>query len=597
MGAGEADGLYIGLPTMATANAMYGRMQSAYRKLYASDAHPSLILSHGARHLSKKFTETVVIGSPPIDQRYGIEETASAYCSQWFTDNRKKALLADVGIGTIDQALISILPSRHQSLRLLGLQRKVLIVDEVHAYDPYMEHLLGVLLEAHARSGGSAILLSATIPYKKRRDLIHAFQAGLKGTTEKTVDSQKNGFPLLTQVGGDTIYTKEIPTRKEVEKSVALAFCHSRDEVLALIIRTVAEGQCVCWIRNTVKDARKTFHDLVGLGISVEKIDLFHSRFAMIDRARAEENVIAAFGKESGPLQREGRILIATQVVEQSLDLDFDVMISDLAPIDLLMQRAGRMHRHIRGDDGALKIASGSKDDRPPPVFTIFCPKFAETPESTWLSGDFAGSAAIYQNIGVLWRTQRVLQEKNGWKMPDDARELIESVYGEGTEYDAPEAFYDKVSKALGKDAAKTSMGHLNALILEKGYCREATKAGLWNEDEKIPTRISEENVEIALAVVENERLVPYAEEERYPWDWSLLSVSMRDWKKANYTAPAELQPLIDALKVENLRLKYSEIVIVEQRSNSAFLKNGKISNFYDPRLGWGAELNEEECN
>ncbi len=599
MANGDAEGLYIGLPTMATANAMYERMQYAYRRIFSDESNPSLILSHGSQHLLDRFTKTVSIAPQQLDKPYGeAEETATVFCNQWFADNRKKALLADVGVGTIDQALLGILPARHQSLRLLGLQRKVLIIDEVHAYDPYMKHLLEVLLEAHARGGGSAILLSATIPRKKHTDLIRAFWAGLDAEPDEMEQSKLDSsldFPLLTQAGRERVILRYVETRKEVERSVTVNFLHSYTEVLSAITRKSAEEKCVCWIRNTVKDARKAFHDLVQRGIPVGKIDLFHSRFAMVDRMRIEEATIAHFGKKSGSEERNGRILIATQVVEQSLDLDFDEVFSDLAPIDLLIQRAGRLHRHIRDKHGNVITMPDSVDERQMPVLTLFCPVFSEDVDDSWLSDDFAGTAAVYDNIGVLWRTLRILHSKKGWAMPQDARCLIESVYGEENAYDVPPVFDAKVSMALGESSAKEGMAYLNALILEKGYCRESAKADQWNEEEKVPTRLSEDNEDIVLAVVENGRLEPYATVKQYAWDWSTLSVSVRDWEKTGYELASEYTEMAENAKQEYPRLKYSKFVVVSSRSDIALINNEKLSDFYDPRLGWGADLSKEE--
>ncbi|MFQ5668786.1 MAG: CRISPR-associated endonuclease Cas3'', partial [Candidatus Binatia bacterium] len=169
MAAGRATGIYFGLPTMATSNAMYERLRSIYRRLYTQDSEPSLVLAHSASRLSGSFMNSLASSAPAA---YGDGTvSADAHCNAWLADNRKKALLAEVGVGTIDQALLGILPARHQSLRLLGLLDKILLVDEVHACDAYMHNLLCDLLRAHASAGGSAILLSATLPQDQRRAL------------------------------------------------------------------------------------------------------------------------------------------------------------------------------------------------------------------------------------------------------------------------------------------------------------------------------------------------------------------------------------------------------------------------------------------
>jgi len=597
MGAGDADGIYLGLPTMATANAMYARLQNAYDKLYSEGEMPSLVLSHGTRHLSGKFTDSIGVPKHHDVGFYGKEETAS-YCNEWIADNRKKALLAEVGVGTIDQALLSVLPARHQSLRMIGLHRKILIVDEVHAYDSYVEHLLGVLLEAHARNGGSAILLSATIPRNIRERLVGKFRTGLEGKSEEQTTAEgRIGFPMVTQVAAINVVTYETETRKGMARNLSVKFLHEKELVFENILRESQKGQCVCWIRNTVEDARKAFYELLKRGAMPDKIDLFHSRFAMVDRARIETAVVRNFGngKDSDPAERRGRILIATQVVEQSLDLDFDLMITDIAPIDLLIQRAGRLHRHSRNRNGTVNEIPGTVDERAEPVLYIYAPEFSATPDKTWMNGEFKGTSAVYSHTGRLWLTQKILREKGGWTMPEDARELIESVYGDSADANVPDGLQQAAIRAQGRDQAQTGMGHLNALILEKGYCRDAVRADQWDEDQKVQTRLTEESHEIALAVCLEDSLVPYADFKEHAWDWSTLSVSRSAWQRVGYTTPQRYVIAIEDLKKKMSRLKFTEVIIVTEQSTKAFSSNKTICDFYSPRLGWGVSLEEEE--
>jgi CRISPR-associated endonuclease/helicase Cas3 len=352
MATGRATGLYFALPTMATANQMYGRVGKVYRRLYRAEASPSLILSHGARQLVDDFRQSVLQpGEPARDQSYRPDEpSASAQCSAWLADNRKKALLADVGVGTVDQALLGVLPVRHQSLRLLGLSSKVLVVDEVHAYDAYMVTLLERLLEAHAQQGGSVILLSATVPAAMRVKLVAAFQKGRGEAAREVPEDQR--YPLATQAAGKTgVRTEACGTRPQLMRRVQVVCLHQEQEIVDLVVREAAAGHSFCWIRNTVDDARRAYETVLPL-LPRESLRLFHSRFAMGDRLDIEDEVIRSFGAQSKATARRGQVLIATQVVEQSLDLDFDGMASDLAPIDLLIQRAGRLQRHVRHADG-----------------------------------------------------------------------------------------------------------------------------------------------------------------------------------------------------------------------------------------------------
>ncbi|MCP3671443.1 MAG: CRISPR-associated helicase Cas3', partial [Gammaproteobacteria bacterium] len=345
-----ANGIYFGLPTMATANAMYSRLGDVYRELYDDQTKPSLVLAHSARNLSDKFRQSLLPESHRPESQHDNSDAppASTHCSQWLADNRKKALLAELGIGTIDQALLGILPSRHQSLRLLGLMHKVLLVDEVHACDAYMHPLLCNLLRAHATAGGSAILLSATLPQSQRQQLLDAFTDGLKQPRQTL---QSNAYPLLTHFKEDKPSEYPLETRPTVRRHVQVDFVDSPETVEQRLADSVISGQCACWIRNTVADAREAYNQLKAEHPEWS-IDLFHARFTLADRLAIEQRVLNRFGKDKGHEQRKGQILIATQVVEQSLDLDFDHLITDLAPIDLIIQRAGRLHRHRRDTDG-----------------------------------------------------------------------------------------------------------------------------------------------------------------------------------------------------------------------------------------------------
>ena len=289
LSAGLADGLYVALPTMATANAMYQRVGKVYRRFYESSDLPSLILAHGARELSELFCESVFLSeNQAADLNYteGHDEqehelSATAYCNAWIADNRKKALLADVGVGTLDQALLAVLPARHQSLRLLGLGRKVLLVDEVHAYDSYMQKLLDALLEMHARQGGSVILLSATLPQAMRKNLVAAFHRGLGHNTFEIFSS---AYPLATHSPAAGECEKHIDTREEVKRTVTVKKLDAEDAITKQIHQAVSNGQCVCWIRNTVKAARESHRNLAQYEwMDEDHLHLFHSRFAMVD--------------------------------------------------------------------------------------------------------------------------------------------------------------------------------------------------------------------------------------------------------------------------------------------------------------------------
>ncbi|MBN2299067.1 MAG: CRISPR-associated helicase Cas3' [Deltaproteobacteria bacterium] len=589
MDKGLSDGIYVALPTMATANSMYTRLGKAYRKIFSEDARPSLVLAHGARHLSEAFRSSIELPSANpsyqiyADDRESDEEPIEAYCSAWLADSRKKAFLAEIGVGTLDQALLAVLPAKHQSLRMLGLARKVLIVDEVHSYDPYMNQLLQTLIEVHARQGGSIILLSATLPQQMREKYIFSFCEGTGIDRPRLEDTPS--YPLATHI--PTLEQIETPlaTRGDVERTVSVIFIDEMDDALNVLYDAFRKGQCVCWIRNTVKDARIA-HDMIMRQEWMDKsrLILFHSRFAMTDRRRIEAKTLDLFDKNSTAKKRQGQILIATQVVEQSLDLDFDVMISDLAPIDLLIQRAGRLHRHVRDNAGNPLIQEGAIDRRGELCLYIFGPMPTETPDEDWLKSKLPGTQSVYKHVGQLWLTQQQLYPSGRFSMPADARKLIEGVYGEKAQDLIPDSLLSLSWDAEGEAGSHRGMARINALKLGKGYTRSSAEdSGGWDKESRIPTRLGIDNITVALARFKDNKLWPYAQDNEFPWELSLINLPKNEWKKVQGRIPLAHNEEIKRLKEEVRMLKWVEVLPMTE----------EVEPYYDPHMGWG--LNKEE--
>ena len=331
MAAGSADGFFIALPTMATANAMYGRIAEVYRQLFAGDA--SLVLSHGQSRLVEEFAASIMPAVDPDADSRQLDETAGVRCALWLAEHGKRSLLSPAGVGTIDQVLLAVLTSKHQCLRLLGLFRKVLIVDEVHACDAYMQRVLETVLTFHACAGGSAILLSATLPERMKQSLLDAFARGrgCPSAPQLSIDA----FPLATSWRDCAARLDETPiaTRDAVKRRLEVRYVSDESQVLSVIRETLAVGRCVCWMRNTVADALVA-HAHFRDELPPENLILFHARFTLGDRLATEEQVLSHFGKGSDAQMRAGKLVIATQVAEQSLDADWDLVVSDLAPID-----------------------------------------------------------------------------------------------------------------------------------------------------------------------------------------------------------------------------------------------------------------------
>jgi CRISPR-associated endonuclease/helicase Cas3 len=508
---GGADGIYFGLPTMATSNAMYRRIegQGLAGKLFTEP--PAVVLTHSAARLMR---DASARAAPPADSGeldYTPGETSAANLrASWISDHRKKALLADLGVGTIDQALLAVLPTRHQSLRLLGLARKVLIVDEVHAYDAYMRRLLEALLRFQAHIGGHAVLLSATLPQRMRQALVDAFRDGLGLGPAALVSAE---YPLLTRINASRTDEISVETRPETARAVQVDCVHDTDAVLRLLLDAHAAGHCACWVRNSVDDAIDGREQLQAAGVPGERLDLFHARFALGDRLAIEERVLASFGPDSTAAQRRGRIVVATQVVEQSLDLDFDVMVTDLAPMDLVVQRAGRLHRHDRGP-------------RPAPCLRVLMPAPTETADGDWLAALLPRTAKVYEDIACLWRTAHLLRRHGCIRIPEAARELIEGVYGPDA-MAAPSGVEAASASAQGKQLNAATMAMYNALRLERGYADP--EADYW-DDIKAPTRLGEDSLRLRLARWDGNRLTPWRGEGELH-DWAMSEVSIHaDW-------------------------------------------------------------------
>ena len=516
MASGRADGFYMALPTMATANAMFDRLGKAVRRLFAPNASPSLALAHGARGLHRGF-QAARDNWGRAESSYGdggeADIAASAACAEWIADDRRRTFLADAGAGTVDQALLAVLPARHQSLRLLGLAHRVLIIDEVHAYDAYVRREIETLLTFQAALGGSVILLSATLPAGHRQGLADAFA---KGLGEEPSDIGERAYPLATVRTCGAQTEAPVSGRPGRGRKLPVRFLRSPDEVLAEVERAARAKRAVLYIRNTVDDARAAHEALAARGIRAE---LFHARFALADRLEIERRTVESFGRESTADERAGKVLVATQVVEQSLDLDFDVLASDLAPIDLLVQRAGRLWRHERreraGEPELLVVAPPATDDPPEDWFETFLPR----------------AAYVYRDHARLWLTVRTLERTRAIESPDGLRALIEAVYGPEAENSVPPRLFDKLLTFEGRESAARSMGNLNTLSVSSGYMRDA---GVWDSDTRTPTRLVEDpRATLRLARVQGGQIEPYAlkhapDEPWRAWRLSEVDVSQR---------------------------------------------------------------------
>lgn len=558
MQSGAANGFYFGLPTMATSNAMFSRVANHYLQMLNTDKErkPSIVLAHGAREMNDLFRESIVPLDVPDSDYSSTDLTVTTQCNAWFSDSRKKALLAPVGVGTIDQALLAVLPRRHQSLRLLGLNRKVLVFDEVHSADEYMFELLESLLELHLHQGGSVVLLTATLSKKQRQRLITIWGNSL-GLVNTNI--QNTSFPLATKVSlNKGLEEFPLESREDLNREVPVLFLDSESLCIEKVLSSVNKGRCVVWIRNTVNDAFNAFQEIIKKIDNPEDCLLFHSRFTLIDRKRIEKKVLDTLGKKSNGAMRKGKVVVATQVFQESLDADVDVMISDICPIDDLIQRAGRLHRHTRNLNG--KYERGIVDKRSKPVLYIHAPKWSDEPNEEWLSESFMNTEFVYRSPGRLWLAMKILKEKEAIRMPFQARQLIEAVYGEDAFHSIPRSLIAKEQKLLGEERSKAAKAQSGLIDWKNyGYCSRSGN-GWYEDDTNISTRYSDiQTVEVVLVELDEEKqFVFYAKENLFSMSLSTVKLTVNKYfKKLNLIE--ENDPRLRKLKSKypNINLKY----------------------------------------
>jgi len=440
-------GCYFALPTQATSNQMFGRVREFLGARY-SDESVNLMLLHGHAALSAEF-EALKGNAARIEafRDIGSDEddhdaagARNVLAAEWFT-HRKRGLLAPFGVGTVDQILLAALQTRHVFVRLFGLANKTVIVDEVHAYDAYMVTLLERLLEWLGALRCSVVLLSATLPKERTAALMAAYAkgAGLESADWNDL-LRKHAYPRVTWLCGGERGAKTVQTSPRSTKNLRIEWVNGRlpepeGEPFDLgekLRGALSQGGCAAVICGTVDRAQRVYQALkpyfpeADAGDGHPELDLFHARYLFKDREAREKRALLRFGKPDGtvdcgeegvkPVRRPHRaVLVATQVIEQSLDLDFDLMVTDMAPVDLILQRAGRLHRHSRDDrpanlrEPALWICSPEREEDGVPTFD-------------------RGTETVY-NRHVLLRSWLALHNQGDVGIPGDVEKLIESVY------------------------------------------------------------------------------------------------------------------------------------------------------------------------
>lgn len=385
--AGQAGGIYFALPTQLTSNKIFERFQHFLAQVLADDCqHRSLLLHANAWLMSTEMGEE---GRPG---------------GAWFSQS-KRGLLAPFAVGTIDQALMAAMNVKHGFVRAFGLAGKVVILDEVHTYDAYTSTLLDALIELLRELQCTVIILSATLNRERRQTLL------ARPTTSMA-------YPLITASPNKRETVQEVSVPAEESRQVQVSLHADESQVVEQVLWRAEQGQQVLWIENTVKEAQQCYLDLAARGAEIGiACGLLHSRFTVEDRESIENHWVNLYGK-SGWDQRhvQGRILVGTQVLEQSLDIDADFMVSRFAPTDMLLQRLGRLWRQDETP----------RSNTARPEAWLLAPELGAAIDAPQKS--FGPSAYVYSPY-VLCRSLEVWRHLGGIRFPDDIRDVIDRTY------------------------------------------------------------------------------------------------------------------------------------------------------------------------
>lgn len=563
------DEIFFALPTMATSNQMFLRLQEIYSRLYGDMGvvrlthSQSLVVEEQLRHRI-----ALAADADPADQ----EGASSTQAIEWFTGS-KKAMLAPFGVGTVDQIELASLNVRHYALRLFGLARKVVVIDEVHAYDAYMNTILEAALRWLASLGTSVILLSATLPWDRHRALAQAYREGL-GEVDP-VELPELPYPSLALYRQHEAHYRSCAVFRGEQRFVMRSRVRADAATEArYLVECVRAGGAVARICNRVDEAQEIYRELCTL-FAGQRV-LIHARFPLIERQQHEQRVEEWVGKATERHAAMPIIIVGTQVLEQSLDYDVDLMISDFAPIDLLLQRAGRLHRHQRPND-QRRPAHYSQ-----PVLEVCLPQGIDGLPN-WQRWE-----AIYEPY-ILWKTWEALGGHRGETertitLPQDYRPLIEAVYGAShpsasepqvaaliekawerfqrhqhelqaqgrrpliPDVTSPDpiivnggtAFYDEESHEIHAQLAKTRLGERISLVpiytVHGGLALDSD--GTWQLSLDIPPRLQdttlvgiEQLLQHAIPVSDRALVAAYRAEHdllRWPASWGELPVMLR---------------------------------------------------------------------
>jgi CRISPR-associated endonuclease/helicase Cas3 len=482
----NVSGLYLALPTRASADGLYQRL-STFASTFFEPWDPGTVsLIHSSKKLNPTFRQL---------REQDARQHASISAPNWINKSNRTALLSQISVGTVDQVLLGVVSKYFSHIRLAALTRSVIIIDEVHACDTVMAVYLKTLMSWCGRLNLPVILMTATLADSLRNELIQAYNG------EVVVQEEPSAFPLLTRVQGQTVESVPVEAHEEREYTLTTAYATTpkdpnlnwtpeEEEIALELVERASQGEAVVWFRNTVGDAQRTFERIATL-VDNEPL-LMHSQYIRAHRALRDREVMMAFGPQCSEHRGSGRIVISTQVLQESMDVSFDWGVSDLCDADLLLQRMGRILRH-------------SKDAKQR-HFKVFMPEVVEEPPVNWVRGVNALSSTgyVYTNTTTLWTTAKLIEEHPVWRYPQDIRYLLDTV----ATAEPPKTLRTSKRKQDRTSQDKKVAARASQLDWDKAYSN-SKQASKWDTDSPISTRDIIPGRTWFLCREEQSRLVP----------------------------------------------------------------------------------------
>lgn len=535
-----AGGVAYLLPTMATSNAMFSRVEEWLKTVPDSKggSMKSMQLLHSKAALNPDYSKLRSWGSTWMgdEAKANVEEGVVAH--QWFA-GKKRGLLSSFVVGTVDQLLMAALKVKHVQLRHLGLAGKVVVVDEVHAYDAYMNTYLDRILTWLGAYGVPTILLSATLPANRRDELIHAYRgrdrkSARNNSRRKDIpqapceESGCPAYPLITTTTYAGVLDQGMyRTCEDLSAGSNVIVQEMEDDDRTLVSQLndlLSDGGCVCVLRDTVSRAQSTYQQLKkAFGASCVK--LVHSRFIAVDRMRNDAELLRLLGPDSDS-RPDKLIVVGTQVIEQSLDIDFDAMITDIAPIDLLLQRMGRLHRHQRGEEQSHR----PKKLRQARCYVVGVEDWNQAPPKIAKGIDNVYPKALLWRSLLALRTKRDGADAAMINLPHDIAMLVELVYsldnnrGWSLSANAGQKWTDALQSAEKEllESRESAQGRARAWLLDKPKKRKGSSLIGWLRNSysalddvrgRAAVRETDESIEVvAVQELEGEfKLLPWA--------------------------------------------------------------------------------------